>query len=202
MVVAIVVVEPAGEGAGSFGGGAVDGAVGPAAEHGADEALGFAVCAGPVGPGARWRRPSVRQARAWTIEGSRSRCRSSRARRARRGARKTRRRGAGSRRRCGLLVGEHLDVGEPGGVVDADMDVLPAEPARPACRAALGCDGPADAVAGTPIRPSFLTSMCRARQDSAARSGWRGSGGSSRSAYPARSASAPPRPSIAASTGD
>ena len=31
----------------------------------------------------------------------------------------------------GFLVGEDLDVGEPGRVVDADVDVLPADPARP-----------------------------------------------------------------------
>ena len=50
---AIVEVEPAGEGCGAFGGGAVDGAVGPAGEQGSDEALGLAVGARPVGAGAQ-----------------------------------------------------------------------------------------------------------------------------------------------------
>jgi hypothetical protein len=39
-----------------------------------------------------------------------------------------------------FLVLEDFGVGEPGRVVDGDVDVLPADPARP-------------------IRPSFLTSM-------------------------------------------
>ena len=46
----IVEVEPAGERSASLVAVAVDGAVGPAAEQGADEALRFAVGAGPVGP--------------------------------------------------------------------------------------------------------------------------------------------------------
>jgi len=48
----IVEVEPAGERAASFVAVAVDRAVGPAAEQGADEALGLTVGAGPVGAGA------------------------------------------------------------------------------------------------------------------------------------------------------
>jgi hypothetical protein len=46
----MVEVEPAVEGATAFFGVVVDGAVGPAAEQGADEALGFAVGARPVRP--------------------------------------------------------------------------------------------------------------------------------------------------------
>ena len=46
---AIVEVEPALEGSAAFGGVAVDGAVGPAAEHRADEAFGFSVGARPIG---------------------------------------------------------------------------------------------------------------------------------------------------------
>src|SRR5215212_6949881 len=42
-----------------------------------------------------------------------------------------------------LLVGEHLDVGEPGGVVDGDVDELPTDPAAPRSAVAV------DAVAGT-----------------------------------------------------
>jgi hypothetical protein len=38
----VVVGEPAVKGRGAFSAGAVDGAVGPAGEHGADEALGLA----------------------------------------------------------------------------------------------------------------------------------------------------------------
>src|SRR5205823_5213213 len=49
----IVEVEPAGEGAASFVACAVDRAVGPAAEHRSDEALGFAVGAWPVETGAK-----------------------------------------------------------------------------------------------------------------------------------------------------
>src|SRR5262249_59101369 len=44
---------------------------------------------------------------------------------------------------CAFLVVEHLDVGQPGRVVDRDMHVLPADPTR-ACSAVL-----VDTVAGT-----------------------------------------------------
>src|SRR5215210_4720139 len=49
----VVVPEPAVKGGGAVGAVAVDGAVGPAAEQGADEALCFAVGLGPVGAGAQ-----------------------------------------------------------------------------------------------------------------------------------------------------
>src|SRR4029453_5326063 len=49
----VVVPEPAVKGCGALGTGAVDSAVGPAAEQGADEALGLAVGLGSVGPGAQ-----------------------------------------------------------------------------------------------------------------------------------------------------
>ena len=49
----VVVPEPAVKGGGALRAGAVDRAVGPAAEQGADEALGFAVGLGPVGAGAQ-----------------------------------------------------------------------------------------------------------------------------------------------------
>src|SRR5215212_5420194 len=48
----VVVVEPAVKGFGAFGAVAVDGAVGPVGEQGADKALGFAVGLWAVGPGA------------------------------------------------------------------------------------------------------------------------------------------------------
>ena len=44
------------------------------------------------------------------------------------------------------LVGEDLGVGEPGGVVDADMQVLPADAAVLDHAAALAGDAMADAV--------------------------------------------------------
>src|SRR3954469_6509926 len=50
---AIVEVDPAGEGGGAFGAVAVDRAVGPASQQGADEAFGFAVGLGAVGAGAK-----------------------------------------------------------------------------------------------------------------------------------------------------
>src|SRR3954454_11903724 len=49
----VVVVDPAGEGAGAFGAGGVDAAVVPAGDEGADEPLGFAIGAGSVGLGAQ-----------------------------------------------------------------------------------------------------------------------------------------------------
>ena len=48
----VVVPEPAVKGGGAFAAGAVDRAVGPAVEQGADEAFGFPVCLWPVGAGA------------------------------------------------------------------------------------------------------------------------------------------------------
>jgi hypothetical protein len=48
----VVVPEPAVKCVGAFCAGAVDGAVGPAVEEGADEAFGFAVGLRPVGAGA------------------------------------------------------------------------------------------------------------------------------------------------------
>src|SRR5919198_3903663 len=48
----VVVPEPAVKGGGAFVARAVDGAIGPAVEQGADEALGFAVGLWPVGAGA------------------------------------------------------------------------------------------------------------------------------------------------------
>src|SRR3954447_22366653 len=49
----VVGPEPAVKGCGAFGVGAIDRAVGPAAEEGADKALCLAVGARPVGPGAQ-----------------------------------------------------------------------------------------------------------------------------------------------------
>src|SRR4051794_26958843 len=44
----VVVVQPAVKGGGAFGAVAIERAVGPAAEHGADQALGFAIGLGSV----------------------------------------------------------------------------------------------------------------------------------------------------------
>jgi hypothetical protein len=49
----VVVPEPAVKCGGPFGAGAVDRSIGPAAEQGADEALGLAVGLRPVGAGAQ-----------------------------------------------------------------------------------------------------------------------------------------------------
>jgi hypothetical protein len=49
----VVVPEPAVKGSGAFLVCAVDGAVGPAVDQGADEPFGFAVGLWPVGPGAQ-----------------------------------------------------------------------------------------------------------------------------------------------------
>src|SRR5581483_8911801 len=49
----VVVPEPAVKGGGAFAACAVDGAVGPAGEQGADEAFGFYVCLRPIGPDAQ-----------------------------------------------------------------------------------------------------------------------------------------------------
>ena len=93
-------VEPAGEGEAPLLAVAVDGAVGPAAEQGADEALGFAVRARRVGAGAQVFDPErLAGERVHDQRRRRSRCRSSPARcgsRARGGGRA---RGAASRPR-------------------------------------------------------------------------------------------------------
>src|SRR5437764_6171080 len=53
----VIELEPAGQAGGALGARAVDRAVGPAAEQRADEALGFAVRARPVGPRAQVPQP-------------------------------------------------------------------------------------------------------------------------------------------------
>ena len=51
--VMVVMPEPSVKGCGAVGAGAIDRAVGPAAEKGADEPFGLAVGLGPVGAGAQ-----------------------------------------------------------------------------------------------------------------------------------------------------
>ena len=53
----VVMPEPSVKGCGAFGARAVDGAVGPAAEKGADEPFGLAVGLGPIGAGAQMTDP-------------------------------------------------------------------------------------------------------------------------------------------------
>src|SRR4051794_763841 len=118
----VVGPEPAVKGGGAFAAGAVERAVGPAAQHGADEALGFAVGAGPVGPGAQ-----VAQAHhaasdrvdggavGRAVVGHHPLDVDAVAAVERERALEERDRGGG------LLIGEHLDVGQAGSVVDADV---------------------------------------------------------------------------------
>src|SRR5947209_1390813 len=159
----VVVPEPAVKCAGAFVAGAVDRAVGPAVDQGADEAFGFAVGLGSAGPCAE----------VFDAELS--------------AAERVDRRGVG-----GSVVGEDpldLDavplvvagraaeegdsggrsfvwedfgVGEAGVIVDGDVDVLPAGGAAVAARA-VGASGPvaagaaaADAFAGAARDPAEL----------------------------------------------
>src|SRR5579862_3745335 len=146
----IVEVEPGGKSRAALLGATVNRAVGPAAEHRADEALRLPIRARPVGPGAQVLEPE-RLAGECVDDGAVT------------GAvvghhpLNTDAVGAvvgdgaaeEASRRGRLLVAEHLDVGDPGGVVDADVDVLPADPAASCAAVAV------DAVAG-PTDPAKL----------------------------------------------
>src|SRR5215212_8391925 len=126
--VMVVVPDPSVKGGDAVGAGGVDGAaIGPAAKHRADKALGLAVGAWPVGP-----RAQVLEAERSAGQGVHGRAIASAvvAHHALDGDAVT---GVKSDRapekpgRCGrLLVGEDLDVGQARGVVDADVYVLPA----------------------------------------------------------------------------
>jgi hypothetical protein len=139
----VVVVQPDRQLAAPVGGGAVGHGIGPVLEHGLDEALGLAVGLGRVGPG-----PQVAQAErlaglaeemaavagavvghdpahADAVAGEPDHCPSEEARAA----------------VAGLVV-QDLDIGEPGMVVDADVDKLPAD------AIVLAAPGPGDAMAG------------------------------------------------------
>src|SRR6266511_1873887 len=150
----VVPVEPAAECGGSLAARAVDGAVGPAVDEGADKTFGFPVRARPVRPGAQ-------VADAERLAGKRVHDRAVAGAvicehpldpdpvAAKEGDRPAQEADCG---RC-FLVGEHLDVGEPGRVVDGHVHELPADPARPGATVAV------DAMAGPAILPSFSTSM-------------------------------------------
>ena len=88
-------------------------------------------------------------------------------------------------RRHGLLVGEHLDVGEPGRVIDADAHVLPADCARRMAGAACRCRLPVIRCPAPPlIRPSFFTSTCTSSPGRFFSYRFGGSAGSSRHSLP------------------
>src|ERR671918_843841 len=154
----VVVPEPAVKGGGAFAARAVDGAVGPAGEERADEALCFAVRLRPSGPGAqvldgeaataeRMDRRDVGGAVVGedslhldpvaAVEGERS--------------------SEEADCRPRLLVREHLGVGEAAVVVDGDVDVLPADRAAglaafvDAAGAETGRGGPPPAASRPPL---------------------------------------------------
>src|SRR3954453_21599941 len=125
---AIVEVQPAGQGGVALGAVAVDGAVGPTAEHRSDEPLGLAVGLRAVRPG-----PQVADAQRATgnrvhgravgraVVGDQLLDGDAVAREVLDGA--AQEADGGDR----LLVGEDLDVGQAGGVVDRDVHVFPAD---------------------------------------------------------------------------
>ena len=159
----VVVPEPAVKGGGAFCAGAVDGAVGPAGEHGADEAFCFPVCLRPVGPGAEVLDPERfagervdRRAVAAAVVGKEALDIDAVAAVKRDRALQKRDRG-----RC-FLIAEDFGVGEAAVVVDADVDELPAD----GVAALAGCVGEgavvvragaaADAFAGAALDPAEL----------------------------------------------
>src|SRR4051794_9402318 len=123
----VVVPEPAVKGCGAFSVGAVDRAVGPAGEHRADEAFGFAVGLRAARPGAQVtdikraagkgvdrgaiRRSVVGQD---ALDGDAVTCE------------ELDRATEKPDRARGLLIVEDLGVSEAGGVVDGDVNAVPA----------------------------------------------------------------------------
>src|SRR4051794_15166817 len=123
----VVVPDPAVKGAGAFAAGAVDRAVGPAGEQGADEAFGFAVGLGPVRPGAEVAEAGLAAgecvhdaAVAGAVVGEYGLDVDAVAAVVGDGAAEEASRGRGA------FVVEHFCVGESAVVVDGDVDVLPA----------------------------------------------------------------------------
>ena len=55
------------------------------------------------------------------------------------------------------VVRQNFPVGEPPGIVDADMQTLPTDPVMSINRAGAACS---HAMADAGIRPSFLVSRC------------------------------------------
>src|SRR5215217_3409819 len=154
----VVVPEPAVKGCGAFGAGAVDGAVGPAAEQGAEEALCLAVGLGSVGAGAQMADAERAagelvhgQAVSGPIVGQQALDFDAVALEERHRSAQERDRG------CRLLVWEHLGVGQTAAVVNGDVDELPA--GRLAALAVAVGEGPvvvlaqpvADALSGAAL---------------------------------------------------
>src|SRR5271169_21457 len=159
----VVVPEPAVKGGGAFLACAVDGGVGPAVDQRADEAFCFPVCLWPVGPGAEMadaeglagervdggevggavvgEQPFDLDAVAVVKHDS---------------ALQKRDRG------CGLLVAEDFGVGETAVVVDADVDVFPADAVAPLAttvgvgRVVVLMQTVAPALAGAALDPAEL----------------------------------------------
>src|SRR5436190_8020692 len=124
----VVAPEPAVKGSGPLGRRAVDGAVGPAAEHRADEALGLAVGLGPVGPRAQVPDPQDaagermdRRDVGRSVVGHDALDPDAVAAEEANGAAEERDSG------LGLLVAQDLDVGQARCVVDGDVHVFPAD---------------------------------------------------------------------------
>lgn len=145
--VVIVEAQPGRQGAGPLGRGAVDGPVGPALGEGLDEALGLAVGAGPVGPGAAVADaqlpagvPVKVRAVGRAVVGEDPLDRDPL------GGEPGQRppeKGAGA---LLALVGQHLGVGHPRGAVDGDVHALPAAaPALTLARAGDPVPGARDA---------------------------------------------------------
>src|SRR4051812_35620958 len=122
----VVVPEPAVKCCCAFGAVAVDGAVGPAGEHGADEALGFAVGLRSVGP-----RAQVAQTEGAAGDGVQlgAITRAVVGHHALDGDAVVAVEGDGAAQESsdggGLLVGKYFGVGQARGVVDGDVDVVP-----------------------------------------------------------------------------
>src|SRR3954471_21777286 len=122
----VVVPEPAVKCCCAFGAVAVDGAVGPAGEHGADEALGFAVGLRSVGP-----RAQVAQTEGAAGDGVQlgAITRAVVGHHALDGDAVAAVEGDGAAQESsdggGLLVGKYFGVGQARGVVDGDVDVVP-----------------------------------------------------------------------------
>ena len=160
--------------------GAVDRAVGPAAEHGADEAFCLAVGAGPVGPGAGVFDPErgagelVQRSRC-----RRGRCRSSLSAPGCRRRRSARQRGAGSRQRWRLSRRRAPRRRRAGWRRRRRRARTPSRSLAAAAPVA------GDAMAG-PLDPDELlhVDMDRARPAAASRSGSRARAGSSRESFP------------------
>src|SRR5215213_2881949 len=149
----VVVGEPAWEGGGALGGGAVDRSVGPATRDGLDEALGLAVGAGPVGAGEQVSDLELVAGlgvSAGAIAGAVV------AEHALDGDAHRREPDDRALEEAGgcrsQLVRQLLGIGEPGGVVDADMQELPARRAAP-LRPGLDLRAP---IAGDPVAGAAL----------------------------------------------